>query len=298
MVSFDGISVALVTPWREAGGIDVAALERLLAHVCGAGVVNVCPAGTTGEGPRLTRDERAEMVRRCAALVPTGVGVVGAVAQSSIGETLSELDDQAGAGAQVALLTPPSRMPLGTEGCREFFTQVAVRTPLPLVIYNIPALSGVAIPPELVLELADHPSIVGLKDSSADIQYHMRVADGLIEQDNKRFAFVTGTDAMLVASMQAGGSGAIIASANLVPSLSVALHRAVRSGDLDTALNISRRLRAIVIACRRGSLPCGWKAAVEIAGIAPAHPVPPGEKLTAAQMEALRKDLQRLEVIS
>lgn len=297
MINFDGISVALITPWREAGGIDVAALERIVAHVCNAGVVNVCPAGTTGEGPRLSREQRVEMVRRCASLVPKGVGIVGAVASLSIDETLAELDAQAAAGAGVALLTPPSRMPLNGDGCRDYFTRIAARTPLPIVLYHIPVLTGVHVPPELILELADHPSIVGLKDSSADIQYHARVLDGLAEAGNARFSVVTGADAMLTASLQAGGKGGILASANVVPAQSVALHRAVRAGDLKTALEISRRLFAVVLACRRGTLPSGWKAAVEILGLAPSLPVPPGEKLTAAQVETMRNDLRRLGVV-
>jgi 4-hydroxy-tetrahydrodipicolinate synthase len=298
MVNLDGISVALVTPWRGGRGIDVASLERIVGRVCDAGVVAVCPAGTTGEGPRLSRDQRVELVSRCARLVSEGVGVVAGVVSASLTETLAELEEQAGAGATAALVAPPARMPLGPDGCRTFYTEIADRAPLPLMIYHIPSLTGVHVPPEVVLELAPHPSIAGLKDSAADIQYHLRVADGLAEGGIEGFSLVTGTDAMLVASMQAGGTGAIIASANLVPELSVGVHQAVRSGDLAHALDVQRRLRAIVMACRRGSGPAGWKAALEIAGWCSSHPVPPGERLDATQFEALRRDLGRLEVLS
>lgn len=298
MVNLDGISVALVTPWREGGGLDVASLERIVTHVSEAGVVAVCPAGTTGEGPRLSRDERAELVSRCARLVPDHVSIVGGVSSASLVETLAELDAQAAAGAHAALVTPPSRMPLGPDGCRAFYTAIADRTPLPIIVYHIPALTGVHVPPEVVLELAAHPSIIGLKDSAADIQYHLRVADGLADDGIEGFALITGTDAMLVTSMQAGGTGAILASGNLVPAMSVGVHRAVRSGDLAHALDELRALRAIVIACRRGSLPAGWKAALELAGWCTRHAVPPGESLDATQVEALRRDLERLQVLS
>lgn len=298
MVNLDGISVALVTPWREDGGVEVASLERLVRHVCDAGVAAVCPAGTTGEGPRLSRDQRVELVSRCAKLVPDNVGVVGGVTSGSLTETLAELGAQAAAGADAALVTPPSRMPLGPDGCRKFYTEIADRAPLPLIIYHIPSLTGVHVPPEVVLELAAHPSIIGLKDSGADIQYHLRVADGLADGGIEGFSLLTGTDAMLVASMQAGGTGAILASGNLVPEMSVGVHRAVRSGDLTRALELQRRLRAIVIACRRGSLPAGWKAALELAGWCGRVAVPPGESLDATQVEALRSDLERLQVLS
>lgn len=298
MLNLDGISVALVTPWLERGGVDVSAVERMAERICGEGVVAVCPGGTTGEGPRLSRAERADLVSRWASLVPKGVGVVGAVSSGSLSETLAELEDQAAAGASAALITPPSRMPLGAAGCRTFYTEVADRSALPLIVYHIPALTGVHIAPEVVLELASHPRIIGLKDSSADIQYHLRVADGIVDGRISDFALLTGTDAMLVASMQAGGTGAVLASGNLVPWLSVAAHRAVRAGNVPQALDIVRRLRAIVIACRRGSLPAGWKAALELAGVCSRRAVPPGETLEEVQLEALRLDLVRLAVLA
>jgi dihydrodipicolinate synthase/N-acetylneuraminate lyase len=77
VVNLDGVCVALVTPWRDGAGIDVASLERIVARACGAGVVAVGPVGTTGEGPRLSRDQRIEVVSRCIRLVSAGVGVVG-----------------------------------------------------------------------------------------------------------------------------------------------------------------------------------------------------------------------------
>jgi dihydrodipicolinate synthase/N-acetylneuraminate lyase len=297
-VNFDGVSVALATPWRAAGGVDDAALERLVAHVCAAGVVAVCPAGTTGEGPRLSRDERVALVRRVGELTPPHVGIVGGVSSASLGETLDELAAQADAGAGAVLVTPPTRMPLGADGCRRFYELVAERTPVPIVVYHIPLLTGVPVPPDVVLDLAAHPNVLGLKDSAADIQYHLRVADGLAAAGHTGFALLTGTDATMVASMQAGGTGAILASANVVPALSVAVHRAVRCGDVAGALALLPRLRAIVIACRRGSLPAGWKAALELIGIGTRLAIPPGETLDDAQVASLRCDLERLGVLT
>lgn len=296
MVNLDGISVALVTPWQQ-GTIDAPALQRLVEHVCGAGVVNVCPAGTTGEGPRLSRRQRVDLVRQCAQLVAGRAGIVGGIASASVEETLAEIKEQAEAGAGAVLVTPPTRLPLGGDGCRHFFTSLAHRSPIPIILYHIPSLTGIQLPPETVLELAGHERIIGLKDSSADIQYHMRLADGLAARPPQNFSLLCGTDAMMVASLQAGGAGGIIASANIVPGLSVALHGAFRTGDIKQALELERKLRPIIIACRRGHGPAGWKAAVEIAGLAPATPVPPGEGLDNAQYEALRADLQRLEVV-
>lgn len=293
-LNLDGITIALITPWSESGTIDWEALERIVQRACTAGVVAVSPAGTTGEGPRLSLRQRLELVHRCAEVAPEAVPVISGVVTASLDETLHELDLHAEAGADAALVTPPVRMPLGAEGCRSFFTHVADRSPLPLILYHIPALTGVPVPAEVVTELAAHPAIVGLKDSNADIQYHLGVAASMDEARLNNFSLLTGTDAMLTASGQAGGTGAIIASANLVPAWSVAVHRSIRAGAIDAALEVQQRLHRVVLACRRGSGPAGWKAAMEIAGLCSGRPVPPGEALSAPQMTALRAELEEL----
>ena len=297
MLNFDGIFVALATPWRD-DAVDVPAAERIVDRACAAGVRGICPAGTTGEGPRLTSAQRIDLTRLCADRVPEDIGIVAGTVSASVAETLSEINDLAAAGADAVLVTPPTRMPLGAAGVGRYFTDLAERTPLPLVLYHIPQLTGVPIPPEVVFDLAPHPTVLGLKDSAGDLQYHLRIADGIAERALESFALMTGTDTMLVASMQAGARGAITASANLVPELSVRVHRAVREGNLDEARAVERRLRAIVLACRRGTGPSGWKAALELAGLCAAEPVPPGEPLDAGQHEALRRDLQKLGVLS
>jgi dihydrodipicolinate synthase/N-acetylneuraminate lyase len=297
-MNLDGVCVALVTPLLEERKVDFAALERIVERACDAGVVAVSPGGTTGEGPRLSAGERATLVAKVAKMVPDNVAVVGGVSTSSVDETLSELAEQASGGASAALVPPPSRMPIGAAGLLRFYRELAEQTPIPLIVYHIPQLTGVHVPPEVVLELAHHPSIAGLKDSSADIQYHFRVADGLVDGAIDRFALLTGTDATMIASMQAGGNGAVLASANLVPAMGVAVHRAVRAGDIDFALKEVRKLRAIVTACRRGSLPAGWKAALELTGICSRSAVSPGEALDNAQLAALRSDLEKYGVLS
>ena len=297
MVNFDGICVALITPWRD-GEIDVPAVERIVHRVCDSGVVAVCPAGTTGEGPRLTRAQRIDLTRHCADQVPRTVHIVAGTVSASVAETLAEIEDLAAAGAHAVLVTPPTRMPLGAAGIGRYFTELADRTPLPLVLYHIPQLTGVPIPPGVVFDLAPHPTVIGLKDSAGDLQYHLKLADGIAERSSESFALLTGTDTMLLAAMHGGASGAITASANLVPELSVRVHHAVRQGHVADAREAERRLRAIVLACRRGTGPSGWKAAMQIAGHCGGDPVPPGETLSTEEYEALRQDLERLGVLS
>ncbi|MEO5590741.1 MAG: dihydrodipicolinate synthase family protein [Gemmatimonadaceae bacterium] len=297
-MNVDGVCVALVTPLLDEGKVDFAALERIVTRACDAGVVAVCPGGTTGEGPRLSVTDRAALTTSVSRMVPDNVTVIGGVSTSNVGETLAELDAQASSGANAALVTPPSRMPIGAAGLLRFYRELADRTPIPIVVYHIPQFTGVHVPPEVVLELAVHPSIAGLKDSSADIQYHLRIADGMVDGAIADFALLTGTDATMISSMQAGGTGAVLASANLVPAMGVAVHRAVRAGDIDFASAELRKLRAIVIACRRGSLPAGWKGALELTGICSRRAVSPGESLDDTQLAALRGDLEKYGVLS
>jgi 4-hydroxy-tetrahydrodipicolinate synthase len=105
------------------------------------------------------------------------------------------------------------------------------------------------------------------------------------------FRVLTGTDTLLVASLTLGAAGTIAASANLVPGLTTGVYRAFRDGQVHAALSLQQRLARIVTACQAGYFPAGWKAALEIAGVCAAHPVPPGTALSAGQRDRLAATL-------
>lgn len=286
-----GVLVALVTPLDGAGGVDDGALDRLLQRVLAAGVTGISPTGSTGEGARLTRAQRVHVLDAVRARVPDGFPVIAGVPVAAVDDAIVELDVLGSHGASAALVAPPSYHLASGDDLERLYGLLAEQSSVPLVLYNIPAMTKTPIPPAVVASLARHPRIVGIKDSSRDLEYLQAV---IYAAEGADFQVMTGSDTLLFASLLLGAHGAIAASANLVPQLGVSLYDAVRGGDPQTARDAQRQLFTIVHACRRGIAPAGWKAALEIAGLCSARLVAPAARLPDEDYRALSDDLHRL----
>ncbi|TDE10108.1 dihydrodipicolinate synthase family protein [Jiangella asiatica] len=288
-----GMHVALATPIGDDGEPDPAGLGRLLDRVSDGGIDAVCPTGSTGEGPRLTVAQRRAVTAAVRAHLGTGHLVLSGASAMTPADAVDEIAGLAAAGTDAVLLAPPSYYPMAPAELVAWYRAVAGRTALPIVLYNIPAMTGVTLAPHAVAELAGVPGVVGIKDSSRDLEYLQEV---LYATSGADFAVLTGTDTMLLASLTIGAVGAIAASANLVPSLGRAVHAAFVAGDADEAAAAQRRLVDIVTACRRGTTPAGWKAALAWAGVCSANLVPPAAPLPKPDQDALGARLEELGV--
>ncbi len=283
-----GAFVALATPWAD-GGLDVGGLERLVERVVGGGASGISPAGSTGEGALLTRAERLELTGRVRRL--TSLPVISGLPLTTIADGRAELEALASAGADAALVAPPSYFPLSDDGVRRLYATLSEDSPLPIVLYNIPVFTKVPLSPAVVGWLAGHPAVIGIKDSSRDMEYQQEVLAATSEAD---FAVVTGTDTLLVTSLTMGAAGAIAGSVNLVPELASGIYRAFTDGDMATATRLQGRLARIVAVCRRGLFPSGWKAALEIAGVCERTAVPPGTAMPPREFEELTETLRAI----
>lgn len=294
MPSVNGVLPALLTPLTDTGGLDHAGIETLLDHVLAVPLAGLSPCGSTGEGPLLSRDVRVDTVRRCVARLTPGQWLVPGASGVNARETLDEIEAYADAGAGAVLVPPPWYYPIDAGEVLDFFAAVAERSALPLVLYNIPAMTKVVIPVAAVAELASHPRVIGIKDSSRDFEYFQAVVSVSGSADD--FAVLTGTDTMLAASMKAGAHGTIAASVNIVPSLVQDLYDAVRSGRVDETRLLQARLVKIVEAARRAGFPRGWKSAAAALGLCSALTAHPLRPVNAEEGAALRADLEGLGV--
>lgn len=288
-----GATVALATPLDENGALDHTALAKLVSRVVEAGMVGISPTGSTGEGPRLDRETRVAVTRAVRELAPAGMPIVSGVPLSSVTEGLGELEMMAASGATAALVAPPHYYPLTDSDAVGLYQYLADRSPVPLVLYNIPVYTKVRFAPHVVGTLAEHPNVAGIKDSSREMEYFQQVVAATEGTD---FAVLTGSDTMLVASLLSGGYGTIAASANLVPELSAGICRAMQAGDIEDALASQRRLQHVIHACRGGTPPAAWKAALHHAGVCEPYLAPPATGLTGAEHKTLVETLESLGV--
>jgi|SRR5665213_530706 len=295
VIRLEGVMCALVTPMHPTGEVDLEGLERLVQRVVDGAVTGICPVGSTGEGPRLTAQQRHAVVGRVRALVPDGFPVIPSPASAVPARTAEDVEALAALGCHAVLVAPPSGYLLDDDDVRRFYEDLAARSPLPIVMYNFPALTRVRIAPAVVAKLAHHERIIGVKDSSRELEYTQAAL--YASAGTSDFAVLTGSDTMLVATLMVGGSGAIVASANLVPALGVAVYEATVEEDWPRARELQRTLFEVVSAARAAGFPAGWKAALDMAGVCAPYPAPPASPVTGEALAVLRERLEELEVL-
>ena len=187
-----GVIPPMVTPLTPDGSLDVRGVERLVEHIVAGGVHGLFLLGTTGEAPDLPYEVRRELVERAcrqvAGRIPVLVGITDTVFSESL--KLAKFAKSCGASALVA--APPYYFAAGQPELVDYYTRLADGVPLPLYLYNMPSQVKVMIEVKTVVELAKHPNVAGLKDSSGNIgyfnacRYHLR--------DRKDFAILIGPE--------------------------------------------------------------------------------------------------------
>jgi len=226
MTTLSGVWLPIVTPFRD-GAIDFASYERLLDHYISLGISGIFPLGTTGEAPTLDDDEIDAIVERTlgvvAGRVPVFVGV-GGNATAKVVKTLKRLDryDFPGIVSVCPYYNRPSQ-----DGLRQHFHRIAEATDRQIVIYNIPYRTGVNLGNDTLLELAERPNIVGVKDSSGNLAQSL----DLLRRRPRGFAVLTGEDNYYYTMLAHGADGGILASAHIETEAFVAIHQRMMAND-------------------------------------------------------------------
>lgn len=222
-----GLWLPLITPFKD-GAVDFASYERLIDHYIGMGVDGLFPLGTTGESPTLDEAEIDELVdrtvTRTARRVPVFVGV-GGNATRKVAKELKRLErfDFAGIVSVCPYYNRPSQ-----DGLLAHFRSLAAATDRAIVIYNIPYRTAVNLSNDSLLELAEVPNIVGVKDSSGSVAQSLE----LLARKPKDFAVLTGEDALYFTMMANGGDGGILAASHLMTERFIEVGRRFDANDV------------------------------------------------------------------
>ena len=280
---FSGLMPAMVTPFDERGEIDLTATEAVVERFIEAGVDGISPLGSTGEASHLTGDERKrfaeEVTRIVARRVPLLIGV-GAVGTR---ETVELACHAEGVGADGLLVVSPYYWKVGEEALFKHFATIAESVDIPILIYNLPVLTGVEFSPSLVARVARECSnVCGLKDTVTEYSHIWNVL-GEIKPVKPEFSVLAGFEDLILPSMLAGGDGSICGLANVAPDLFVSLVRAVQNGDLDEASELHRRVLSLMTLGSLSDTPLGAiKLAMNVLGV-PISPNVRGPALPASE---------------
>lgn len=234
---FGAMVTAMVTPFDEAGGLDVDGAARLARWQADNGADGLVVAGTTGEAPVLTDDEFTTLVRVVADAVSVPVVAGAGTNDTAHSVTLTRLAAEAGA-AGILLVTPYYSRP-SQAGMAAHFSAVAQSTSLPVLLYDIPIRAGRRIAPETMLGLArDVPNIVGVKDATGDVAG----AAALLGEAPPGFVLYSGDDALTLPLMSVGGVGVVSVAGNWAPSEMAEMVACFCKGDTEGARLANLRL--------------------------------------------------------
>ena len=261
-LTLDGIWSPMPTPFDRSGEVDVNRLKELTDYLIEGGVDGLFPLGTTGEFALLNGKERRDIVTTVVDRANSRVPVLAGICDPSPRNAVSFARDAADAGADGVVATPPYYYRLGEDGLYTHFKMIHESISLPLVLYNIPEWTHNFVPVSVVSKLARERVIVGMKYT----EYNFLNLVRFIEATGDRISVLTGSDAMTYPCLEAGGRGAVISVANILPRDASRIFDLFKEGRPDDAKEVQASILPAIEAAGVGYFPAGLKEAMKIAG--------------------------------
>ena len=262
-----GVLLPFTTPFDADESVDLKALRANIARWNETGVAGYVALGSTGERVHLDARERAAVVETARECVPREMSFVVGVGEQGTRGTIEECRSAARQGADALLvLTPHFYKGALTQGAlASHFEAVADSSPAPVVLYNIPQNTGVALAPETVARLSAHENIAGIKDSSGDVANFVEMVR-LVGARAEGFALLTGHAGVFYASLASGAAGGILAAGCVLPRLCVEIYEAARAGRHERARELQHRLASVARAVTVRFGVGGLKYALDLLG--------------------------------
>ena len=277
-----GIFPPVTTPFDTAGDIAPLQFRQNIERLLAEGVNGVVVAGSTGEAALLDADEQRRLVGIAREAITNGAWLIAGTGGESTRETIALSRAAAAAGADAILVRPPSyySAALTPATLALHFRAVADASPVPVIVYNIPKYTHLALAPALLQELASHERIIGVKDSSGDPKSVAAYREAV-----PQWTVVVGGASLLFTAMELGCQGGIVGVACFAPALCLQLVREFARGDRTAARAVQERITPLdkEIVGKLG--PAGVKAAMDAVGLYGGPPRPPLVPLSAADRE-------------
>jgi 4-hydroxy-2-oxoglutarate aldolase len=239
-MKLNGIFTAITTPFDTDGTVAVDRLRENIAKYNRLPLAGIVAVGSTGESVLLTRSEVEQVFSTVRESAAPGRILIAGVGSESTPETISRSKAAANTGFDFVLVKTPSfyKSALNADALVEHYRRVADASKLPVILYSIPQLTGIALEADLVARLAEHKNIIGIKESSGNVQ---RVGE-IIAAAPEGFQVVVGSADTLYASLMLGAIGGVLALADCLPELCIELHRAVAADQIATARDLNLRI--------------------------------------------------------
>lgn len=288
---FGTIAVAMVTPFDANGALDIKAGQKLAAHLVSNGIDSLVLAGTTGESPTTSLEEKIDLLKAVKAEVGDIAKLIAGAGTNNTAASVEMARASAEAGADALLVVTPYYSKPSQEGIYQHFRTVSEATDLPICAYDIPPRSVVPIAPDTLCRLAALPMIKAVKDAKGDIT----AATTLIAETG--LAWYSGDDPLNLPWLSVGATGFISVIGHLAPQLLREMYTNFNQGNLEKAREINAQLAPLVAAqARLGGVSLA-KAGLRLQGIEVGDPRLPIVAPSESEIEDLRRDMNKTGVL-
>ncbi|TCL64254.1 4-hydroxy-tetrahydrodipicolinate synthase [Hydrogenispora ethanolica] len=293
-----GVIVPLVTPLHNDETVDVPALRRVINYIIKGGVHGIFPLGTSGEFARLSDAERRTIMEVTIAETQQRVPVLVGISDTGLHRVIENLKIAESLGADAVVVSPPYYYPVHDDAeIVAFYSEVAERSSLPILLYNIPVTCGTNISLAALEQIlsGSGSKIVGIKDSSGNRDYLQQIISRY--HDNPAFRIFVGDESIGYEGLAAGAHGIVPSLGNVFPRLFVALYEAIRDGELSKARSIADQINAMN---KMNLYSNSWMSAIVWRKAALSQLSLCGEKVTEPYIpitDAVRRDIAQMVAI-
>ena len=287
-----GIFTPTLVPLDANGQINETELRRFISWLIDHGVHGLYPNGSTGEFTRFTAEERRRIVQIVCDENRGRVAILAGAAEANVKETVNACAAYAEMGADAVAIVSPFYFKLTPESVYAYFAEIARHSPIDITLYNIPMFASPIDVPTIRRLALDFPRVVGIKDSSGDLAFMMRMISA-VRPHRKDFSFLTGWEAVLAPMLMIGCDGGTHASSNAVPEITRRIFELSTEGKFDEAMKWNYRILELFDAMLYPfEFPDGFRAAAELRGFNFGVGRQPQSPVQKSDGEALAKVLQ------
>lgn len=262
MIDFGAVATAMVTPFDQDGRLDLAKTTQLVEYLIDNGTTALVVAGTTGESPTLTTDEKLALFRHVVEVVKGRIPVVAGTGNNNTQASIELTKKAEETGVDAVMLVAPYYNKPNQEGLYQHFKTIAESTKLPVMLYNIPGRTSINVTVDTIVRLSQLPNVMALKDASGDVLAMTEI----IERTDENFAVYSGDDGLTLPALAVGANGVISVAAHVIGNDIQAMIAAFRSGDTKKAQRLHQFVLRITKALFMAPNPTAVKAAMQMLG--------------------------------
>jgi 4-hydroxy-tetrahydrodipicolinate synthase len=263
MIDFGKVATAMVTPFDHKGNIDFEKTTQLINYLISNGSDALVIAGTTGESPTLSTEEKLALFRHSVKVVDGRVPVVAGTGSNNTYASIELTKKAEETGVDAIMIVAPYYNKPNQEGLYQHFKTIAESTELPVMLYNIPGRSVINMSVDTIVRLAELPNVVALKDASGDLD----AMTAIIAQTSNDFALYSGDDGLTLPVLAIGGTGIISVASHIIGNEMQEMVKLYESGNPKEAAKIHQRIVPVMKSLFAAPSPTPVKTALQLKGL-------------------------------